>query len=233
MVPKHIAIIMDGNRRWSREQGLPPYTGHDKVANQILEPLIDYAIEKGMLYMTFWAFSTENWNREQKEVTTIMRIFRHVIKNRWTKLQEKGVQIKVIGDLHRFPKDIQSSLNDVTRKTITNAKITVIFALGYGGRDEMTRAINKAISYQTSAIRQSDSWKLTAESFSQFLDTAGIPDPEIIVRPGREKRLSGFLLWQSEYAELFFKDWYMPEFTPKRLDEILEEYEVRQRRFGK
>jgi undecaprenyl diphosphate synthase len=232
-IPKHIAVIMDGNRRWARERGLSILDGHKKVADEMLEPLIEHAAKIGVAYMTFWAFSTENWNREQREVQGIMQLFRRVIQKRWQRLHEKGVRICVIGNIEKFPADIQESLRKVVEQTKNNKKITTVFALNYGGRDEIVRAIKKVISYQQSAVRNSEDRRLTTESFSHYLDTAGIPDPELIIRPGGEQRLSGFLLWQSEYSELMFPDWYMPDFTPSRLDELIGEYVLRQRRFGK
>jgi len=224
---KHVAIIMDGNRRWARARGLPILEGHRKVADEILEPLIEHAAKIGISYMTFWAFSTENWGREAKEVQGIMQLFRRVIQKRWQRLHEKGVRIRVIGDIRKFPRDIAESLEKVIEQTKNNKKITTVFALNYGGRDEIIRAI-KTWHKDTKNDEQ-----LTMNQFTNHLDTAGIPDPELIIRTGGEQRLSGFLLWQSEYSELMFPDWYMPEFEPKRLDELLKEYEKRQRRFGK
>ena len=226
MIPQHIAIIMDGNRRWARERGLPVIEGHRRVTDKILEPLIEYAAKRGVKFMTFWAWSTENWERDKREVASMMRIFRHVIKKRWQRLHEKGVRIRVIGDISKFPVDIQKSLNDVVEQTKNNTVITAVFALNYGGRDEILRAIN--------TFRESKpTWKVTEYNFSKLLDTGGIPDPEMIVRTGGEQRLSGFLLWQSEYSELFFPSWYMPEFTPEKLDEVIAEFQRRKRRFGK
>jgi len=222
-IPKHIAVIMDGNRRWAKERNLPILEGHRKVADDILEPLIEYGAEKGVQYMTFWAFSTENWKRSEKEVNGMMTIFRQVIRKRWQKLHEKGVRIQVIGDISKFPHDIHEALIKVIAQTKENKKITVIFALNYGGRDEILRAVKT--SENTSTIDEN--------AFSMLLDTKGIPDPEIIVRTGGEQRLSGFLLWQSQYSELYFPSWYMPEFTKEKLDEVLSEYGKRNRRFGK
>jgi len=221
-IPIHIAIIMDGNRRWARARGLPILEGHRRVADKILEPLIEHAAKRGVRYMTFWAFSTENWQRSAQEVRGIMAIFRHVIKKRWARLHEKGVRVRVIGDLSKFPADIKKALEDVIEQTKDNTTITAIFALNYGGRDEIIRAIKKV---------SPDA--LTPDTFSQLLDTSGIPDPELIIRTGGEQRLSGFLLWQSEYSELYFPSWYMPEFTPERLDEAVEEFQKRKRRFGR
>ena len=221
-VPQHIAVIMDGSRRWAREHGLPILEGHRRVADKVLEPLIEYAAKRGVKYMTFWAFSTENWQRSAQEVRGIMAIFRHVIRKRWARLHEKGVRVRVIGDLSKFPVDIKKALDDVVSQTKNNTAITAVFALNYGGRDEIVRAINRAVSRQ-----------LSAESFSQLLDTKDIPDPELIIRTGGEQRLSGFLLWQSEYSELYFPTWYMPDFTPERLDEAIDEFSKRKRRLGK
>jgi undecaprenyl diphosphate synthase len=218
MIPNHIAIIMDGNRRWARAHGLPALSGHQKVADEVLEPLVEHAAKRGVKYITFWAFSTENWQRDKKEVEGIMRIFRHVIHKRWKRLHEKGVRIRVIGDISRFAPDIRRSLEKVVEQTKDNKKITAIFALNYGGRDEIRRAVEKA--------------RKNHVDFTTHLDTVGIPDPDLIIRTGGEQRLSGFLLWQSEYSELYFPRFYMPEFTPERLDEAIEEYSTRQRRFG-
>lgn len=238
-IPNHIAIIMDGNRRWARERGLPVLAGHKKVADDILEPLIEYADKLGIKYITFWAFSTENWQRERAEVSGIMQIFRHIIKKRWARLHEKGVRIKVIGDISKFPQDISKSLVDVVDQTKNNPKITAVFALNYGGRDELLRAIHNLLIYKSTNLpagkagKQNENKRITEEEFAKYLDTFGIPDPELIVRTGGEERLSGFLLWQSEYSELYFPKWYMPEFTSEKLDEVIAEYACRQRRFGK
>ena len=221
-VPQHIAIIMDGNRRWAKERGLPALAGHRKVANDILEPLVEHAADCGIKFITFWAFSTENWQRSKSEVSGIMRIFRHLMKRQFQRLHEKGVRIRAIGDISRFAPDIRKALEDGIEKTKDNKKITAVFALNYGGRDEILRAIKRLGAQE-----------VTEENFSQNLDTAGIPDPELIIRPGGEQRLSGFLLWQSEYSELYFQSWYMPQFTPEKLDEAIAEYNRRQRRFGK
>lgn len=229
-VPQHIAVIMDGDRRWAKARGLPVLEGHRRVADKMLEPLIEHAAKRGVKFMTFWAWSTENWERDKKEVGGMMRLFRHVIKRRWQRLHEKGVRIRVIGDLSKFPVDIKKALDDVVEQTKNNKTITAIFALNYGGRDEIIRAINR---WRESLKFKVESLKLTAQDFAQLLDTSGIPDPELIIRTGGEKRLSGFLLWQSEYSEFYFPSWYMPEFTVGRLDEAIVEFQNRKRRLGK
>lgn len=207
---------MDGNRRWAKEHGHNVLAGHQKVADEILEPLVEHAASLGVSYMTFWAFSTENWNRDAKEVEGIMRIFRHVIKNRWARLHDKGVRVRVIGDISKFSEDLQVALRSVMEQTKDNKKITAVFALNYGGRDEIKRAVKKG-----------------GEGFEKYLDTQGIPDPDLIIRTSGEQRLSGFLPWQSVYSELYFPQWHMPEFTLEKLDEAIKEYGSRKRRFGK
>ncbi len=218
---------MDGNRRWAKTHGLSPLAGHKKVADDILEPLIEYATKRGIKYMTFWAWSTENWKRDKKEVEGIMRIFRYIIKDRWYRLHKKGVQIKVIGDTSKFSNHIKDALDKVVEQTKNNTAITAIFALNYGGRDEIIRAINKLLNVRGNCNN------LTMEQFNNCLDTSGIPDPEMIVRTGGEQRLSGFLPWQSVYSEIYFPQWFMPEFTPEKLDDVIAQFTSRQRRFGK
>jgi len=229
-IPTHIAIIMDGNRRWARAHGLPELMGHKRVSDEILEPLIEHGAKSGVKYMTFWAWSTENWKRKPEEVKGIMNIFRHVVKNNWKRLADKGVRIRTIGDLSKFPEDIQQSLENVVAETKNNTKITTIFALNYGGRDEIIRAMQK---YQEEKFQsKTRNTQLGTRNFEKYLDTSSIPDPDLIIRTGGEQRLSGFLLWQSEYSELYFPDFYMPDFTQARFDEAIVEYQKRKRRFG-
>ena len=250
-VPQHIGVIMDGNRRWAKAHGLSILAGHRKVVDDVLEPLIEHAAMRGVKYLTFWAWSTENWKRDRREVQGIMRLFKKNLRKRGNRLQEKGIRVRIIGDIATFDPELQKLLCELVEKTKHNTVITVVFALNYGGRDEIIRAMNKAISYQLlaslehrrsgSAIRQgiredkdivAEDWRLTTDDFVNLLDTSGIPDPDLIVRTGGEERLSGFLLWQSEYSEFYFPKWFMPEFTPERLDESMEEYAKRKRRYG-
>jgi undecaprenyl diphosphate synthase len=207
-VPAHIAIIMDGNRR---------------VANEVLEKLVEHAAARGVSYLTIWAFSTENWNRAQDEVKGIMTILKKSIGYFGKRMHKKGVRLLVIGELSRFDIQLQHAITSVIEMTKHNNKITVIIALNYGGRDEIIRAI-KQISHPP---------EISEKTFSELLDTRGIPDPDLLIRTGGEQRLSGFLPWQSVYSELYFPPWYMPDFTPERLDEAIEEFARRQRRFGK
>lgn len=223
MTPTHIAIIMDGNRRWAREHKLPVLEGHRRVANHVLEKLVEHAAKLGVPYITFWAFSTENWGRAESEVKGIMGILAQSIKPFGKRMTEKGVRLLVIGDLTRIDPTLRKGIADVVEKTKSNTQITVTIALNYGGRDEMVRAMRKIAQPRI----------VTEESFSSLLDTAGTPDPDFIIRTGGEQRLSGFLLWQSEYSELYFPEFLMPDFTPEKLDEAINEFAERKRRFGK
>ena len=229
-VSQHIAIIMDGNRRWATEHGLPELEGHRRAAGPVLEKLIEHAAKRGIKYLTLWAFSTENWKRDMSEVKGLMNIFRWGLKTYGMKMHKKGIRIQVIGDLSIFEKDLREGIEKFVTLTKNNKTITVIFALNYGGRDEIVRAVNKILNnkktvhYPLSTIHS---------EFSTYLDTTGIPDPELIIRTGGEVRTSGFLPWQSQYSEWIFPTWYMPDFTPERLDEMLEEFQKRKSRVGK
>ncbi|MCX6793840.1 MAG: polyprenyl diphosphate synthase [Candidatus Gottesmanbacteria bacterium] len=222
-VPTHIAVIMDGNRRWARAHKLPILEGHRRVANVVLEKLVEHAAQRGIKYITLWAFSTENWNRAADEVRGVMLILKQGLKPFGKRMMEKGVRLLMIGDLTKLDIGLQKGIVEVVQKTKENNRITLVIALNYGGRDELVRAMRKI----------SDPKAMTEEIFSQLLDTKGIPDPDLLIRTGGEQRLSGFLPWQSTYSELYFPSWYMPDFTPDRLDESIEEFARRQRRFGK
>jgi len=210
-IPKHIALIMDGNRRWARKKGLSVLEGH-KAGEDRIEPIIDCALEWGIPYLTFWAFSTENWRRSQKEVTFLLNLYRKDLSKRVDNFHKKNVKINIIGNLSMFPEDIQEKTRQWVDKTKDNKKITVNIALSYGGRDEIIRAINKL-------PEQIDN--LTIEQFSNYLDTANQPDPDLLIRTGGEKRLSGFLLWQLEYTELYFTDTLWPDFTVEEFKKAL------------
>lgn len=224
-LPTHIAIIMDGNRRWARKNRLPLLFGHKKGARETIEPIVDRCLDLGIKYVTFWAFSTENWERDKTEVEGLLSLFRNVLKESIDIMNKKGVRVKTIGDLSKFPIDIQRNLNEDIKKTKDNNKLTMTLALNYGGRDEIIRAIKKIPQEKISTI--------TKDYFSNFLDTKNLPDPDLLIRTGGESRLSGFLLWQIEYTEIYFTDLLWPDFTPRDLDVAIEEYQKRQRRFGK
>lgn len=220
---QHIAIIMDGNRRWAKAHGLPAVMGHKKVVEERVEELIEHAGKLHIPYITFWAFSTENWDRTEDEVLGIMNLFRWAFTHKAKSLVEKGARLRVIGDMSRFDPDIRQGIEIWMEKSKSNTAITVTFALNYGGRDEIIRAINKLPKDQP----------VTQEEFEKQLDTAGMPDPDLIIRTSGEQRLSGFLPWQSVYSEFYFTDILMPDFDTHAFDAALAEYATRQRRHGK
>lgn len=231
-IPYHIAFIMDGNRRWARERKLPLLIGHRKGAERI-EPLVAHAAKKGIKFVTFWAFSSENWKRGEKEVGFLMRVFRDFIKSSVVKrMMEKGVRVNVIGDFESFPEDIVNDVKEIIEKSKDNKTITATFALNYGGRAEMLRAINRITNYEL-RITDKKMTDFNEKVFSSFLYTFDLPDPDMIVRTGGEQRLSGFMPWQSVYSELYFVDTFWPDFDEIEFDKAFEEFERRERRFGK
>ena len=225
-LPKHVALIMDGNRRWARQNSLPLFEGH-RLGEQAIEPIIDRSLELKIPYLTFWAFSTENWLRQKKEVNFLLNLYRHNLEESVDNFHRKNVRLNIIGNLNKFPEDIIVKTKNWMVKTKNNDGITVNIALGYGGRDEIIRAVNKWKSDTKSKEN------LTKETFADYLDTAHQPDPDLLVRTGGEKRLSGFLLWQLEYTELYFTDCLWPDFTPNEFDKALNFYADRHRRFGR
>lgn len=222
---------MDGNRRWAKQNKLKALQGHSYVVDHCIEPLVDRCIELGIPYLTLWAFSSENWHRDKEEVAGLMQIFRRAFSKKVEDLHKKGVKLGIIGDIDAFPKDIADNAKDWVRISEKNSKITVHFALNYGGRPELLKAIQQI----TDGLRHGGAGRLqiTAENIEKNLYTAGMPDPDLLIRPGGEQRLSGFMPWQTVYTELYFTDVLMPDFGPKELDSAIEEYQSRQRRFGK
>ena len=227
-LPKHVAIIPDGNRRWAKKKGRPAFEGHRFAAQTALPNLVNELMRLGIKYFTFWALSTENLaGRSKKELSHLFNLIRISLKSKYKEFKEKKIRLKVIGDLIKLPEDLQKEAYKITKETMKNEKMTIVLGLNYGGRNEIIRAIKK-IQNQKSKIQI-----LTKENFGNYLDTAGIPDPDLIIRTGGEKRLSGFMLWQSEYSEFYFSDLYFPDFTAKELEKSINNYSERQRRFGK
>jgi undecaprenyl diphosphate synthase len=235
-LPVHIAIIVDGNRRWAKKHGLPIVAGHRKATEETIEKLIFHAMKLGVKYLTFWAFSTENWKRGQRFSSMLFGILENKMNKGVEKYNQAGIRLRIIGDLSKLPPRLVTKLQQWEKDSQTNHKITVIIALNYGGRDEILRAVNKFTSYKQESRfdpGSKDSTILDRERLEQYLDTAGIPDPDLIIRTGGEQRLSGFLMWQSQYAELYFTKVFFPDFTPLELDKAIEDFQQRQRRFGK
>jgi undecaprenyl diphosphate synthase len=220
----HVAFIMDGNRRWAKGRRLPLLAGHTK-GYQAIEPLIAHAHKKGIKYLTFWAFSTENWNRDKKEVEILLQIFRRLFQGELMKrLDKNGVKINVLGEIDAFPKDLSEKIKELVETTKNNTAITVNIGLNYGGRAEILRAVNNLLKTKKNNVDE--------EMFGSYLYTKDQPDPDLIIRTSGEERLSGFLPWQSVYSELYFPQIFWPDFNEKEFEKALEEFEKRKRRFG-
>lgn len=224
----HLALIPDGNRRWAKKRGLSSSFGHQYAAEKTLPKLIDKLIELKIKYFTFWALSTENLKkRSKKELDFLFFLMRRFLKEKKEELVKKNIKFKTIGDITKLPGDLQNQIKILEKETKNNDGLVLILAINYGGRDEIIRAIKK-IKEQKFNVDN-----LNKENFGKFLDTLEIPDPDFIIRTGGEKRLSGFMLWQSEYSELYFTDTFFPDFSPSHLEKAIKEFNNRQRRFGK
>ena len=227
--PAHVAIIMDGNRRWARQHDLKEIEGHKKGVDRIKE-LVKYATKIGVKSITFWAFSTENWTRDRSFLKDIFWLFRHVLNDRkdfFDDLVKSGGQIHILGNISKFPKDIVEKVNNYLSLPGPRKKvIDVNFALNYGGRDELIRTVKKILDEGYT------SKNVSVDLINRYLDTVGQPDVDLMIRTGGEIRTSGFLLWQLNYAELYFSKTYFPDFGKEEFEKALEDYSLRNRRFG-
>lgn len=220
--PEHIAVIMDGNGRWAKQQGLKRTAGHEKGA-QIAREITTHCSKIGVKYLTLYAFSTENWQRPKLEVEFLMRLLDKWLKNELVNYQNNNIKFKAIGDIEGFPKTLQKRIRDTEDKTSHCTGLTQVIALNYGSKDEILRAIKKLNEKEL---------EVNEENFESCLDTAGIPDVDIMIRTSGEVRLSNYLLWQNAYAELFFTQTFWPDFTSLELDDIISDFINRERRFG-
>lgn len=228
-LPAHVAIIMDGNGRWAKSHNHPRNFGHQKGA-KTLEQVSIYANKIGIAYMTVYAFSTENWSRPENEVNALMDLLRKYLKSHIKNSHKNNLKIKIIGDRNALSTDIQILIKQL--EDITNDKDGMILniALNYGGRDEIIRGIKKLVDDINN--KEIITPEITQEIFAGYLDTATIPDPDLVIRTSGEERLSNFLTWQSAYSEFYFTDCLWPDFTEKEFDKALDIYKDRQRRFG-
>lgn len=217
-----VGIIMDGNRRWAKARGLPKLDGH-RAGTETVKNIVRSAPARGIKHLAIYAFSTENWGRAPEEVSYLMDLFLESIRKEMTELGKEGVCVRFAGQRERFSADLQKAIDDVEKETKKNNAITLWVCLSYGGRAEIIAAANAA----------AENGEITEETLAQNLWTAEMPEPDIIIRTGGEKRLSGFLTWQSVYSELFFTDTLWPDFTGKEFDAILAEFALRERRNGK
>ena len=227
--PKHIAIIMDGNGRWAKNRGLPRTAGHAAGAESFRK-IANYCRTLGVKYLTVYAFSTENWKRSQEEVSGIMKLLGAYLKEALRDMEKNHVRFCFFGDLSRLSPDLQKLCLDAQERSSQYHEVQVNFCLNYGGRDEIIRAIR---SYAMDAVAgKVDPQVLTEDMFSSYLDSAGVPDPELVIRPSGELRTSNFLPWQTVYSEFVFMNVLWPDFGPEDLDRAIDEYHRRNRRFG-
>ena len=226
--PRHIAIIMDGNGRWAKQRGLPRTAGHAAGA-EAFRRIANYCRTLGVEYLTVYAFSTENWKRSAEEVAGIMKLLRRYLEEALRDMEKNRVRFCFFGDLTKLSPELQA-LCDRAQKQSEDYDVQVNFCLNYGGRDEIVQAARRFAQDVADGIHQPG--ELTEEAFSSYLYSAEVPDPELIIRPSGEKRTSNFLLWQSAYSEYVFMNVLWPDFSPADLDEAIEEYHRRNRRFG-
>lgn len=226
-IPQHVAIIMDGNRRWAAKKGLGVSEGHEAGARN-LEKIVRRSEELGIRYLTVYTLSTENWRkRTAKEVQGIFNLLLKIIKEKREEYEKEGVKMFVLGNFQAFPRKVARAISEMLKVVLKHERIKLNLALNYGGRDEIVRAIQEIIREGVPADQVNE------ELVSKHLYTNGQPDPDLIIRTGGEVRLSNFLLWQMSYSELYFTDILWPDFGPKELDKAILEYQRRQRRFGK
>ena len=228
-MPKHIAIIMDGNRRWARKRGLDPKLGH-KAGAKTLEKIVRYANKIGLAYITVYAFSTENWKRTEDEVGALMLLLQNYLDEYSRRADTENIKVKVLGDISALPEGMQKSIKNCMERTKENTGVTFNIALNYGGRDEILKAVKKiAQDVKEDKIKINE---ITEEIISNSLYTAGQPDPDLLLRTSGELRTSNFLPWQIVYSEFVFTDKNWPDFEEKDLDEAIEIYQRRNRKFG-
>ena len=228
-LPAHVAIILDGNGRWAAEHGKKRSQGHLAGARQV-EVIGDALIEREIRYFTVYAFSTENWNRPAEEVSYLMGLLKqYLIRNKKDALR-RGIRIRVLGDRSRLPQDLQELVAEVEAATAHLETMTMQFAISYGGRDEIVRAARKLAQQVKQGELEPE--QIDEARFAACLDTAGVPDPDLMIRTSGEQRISNFLLWQLAYGEFYFSPKYWPDFTPEDLDEALKNFASRDRRFG-
>nr|WP_288937327.1 isoprenyl transferase [uncultured Blautia sp.] len=227
-VPNHIAIILDGNGRWAKKRGMPRSYGHVKGCEN-LEDICEVVKELGVKYLTVYAFSTENWKRSKEEVDGLMKLFRNYLKKCIKISQKNNMRVKVIGDVSAFDPDIQESIAKLENFSKDFTELHFQIALNYGSRDEITRAVNRMLEDQKAGKLETP---VEEETISNYLDTAGIPDPDLMIRTSGELRLSNYLLWQLAYTEFYFTDVPWPDFKRDELVKAIEKYNERDRRYG-
>ncbi len=228
-VPQHVAIILDGNGRWAKSKGMPRNYGHAQGSKNV-ERICEEAWRLGIKYLTVYAFSTENWNRPQDEVDALMNLLRRYMKTCLTTASKNDMKVRVIGDITRLDEDIRSRILELEEATKNNGGLNFQIAINYGSRDELVRGIRRLA--QDCVDNKQDPAEITEAVIERYLDTHGIPDPDLLIRTSGEQRLSNFLLWQLAYTEFYFTDVHWPAFMKEELIKAIEQYNKRDRRFG-
>ncbi len=228
-IPRHVAIIMDGNGRWARKRFMPRTAGHKKGVD-VVRRVIEACSRRGVEVLTLFAFSSENWKRPSEEVSTLMELFMAALRRETQRLKKNGIQLRIIGDRKPFPSKLRERMDEAERETATGDKMILQVAANYGGRADMLNAVRRISARVASG--ELDAGTLTEADVDQALWTAGIPDPDLFIRTGGETRISNFLLWQLAYTELYFTDKLWPEFDADELQKAFDSFAARERRFG-
>ncbi len=229
VIPKHVALILDGNGRWAKRRGLPRTMGH-KEGCVTVEKTVETAARMGIEYLTVYGFSTENWKRSTEEVGALMQLFRYYMVRLLKIASANNVRVKMIGDRRRFDRDIIDGINRLEQETRDNTGMTFVIAVNYGSRDEIVRGVRRLARDCRDKVLDVES--ITEETFASYLDTAGMPDPDLLIRTSGELRLSNYLLWQLAYTEIFVTDCLWPDFNQEELEKAILAYNKRERRFG-
>lgn len=225
-VPRHIAIIMDGNGRWATKRFMPRFAGHAKGVETV-RAVVEACALRGVKYLTLFAFSSENWRRPAEEVSVLMRLFMTALEREVSKMHVNGIRLKVVGDLSRFDLKLQQMIAEAERKTADNQKLTVTVCANYGGRWDIMQAVGKMVADYPGMAN------FTEEQLAPYLSMAYAPEPDLFIRTGGEQRISNYLLWQLAYTELYFTETYWPDFDANALDKAILSYSNRERRFGR
>lgn len=229
-IPRHVAIIMDGNGRWAKQQGKPRLYGHG-VGVTSVQKIVECAVDWGVEVLTLYAFSTENWKRPSDEVGGLMGLLKNYLLKELSKMLKNSIRLTCIGDIAKLPKDVREVLEATIRETAGNKKLTLNLALSYGGRAELVRAIRSISNDVRRGVLESSA--IDEQLIDSYLYTADLPDPDLLIRTGGEARLSNFLLWQASYAEIYFTDTMWPDFREQAFATAIKEFQSRERRFGK
>jgi undecaprenyl diphosphate synthase len=229
-IPRHIAIIMDGNGRWASERGLPRVKGHYQGVSAVRE-IVTHAAELGVEFLTLYTFSTENWSRPDREVNALMKLLIRTLKQELQTFMKNGIRLQSIGEISRLPPAARKELSDAVEESRGNTGMTLVLALSYSGRREIVLAARKMASDVAAGKLQPD--QINSDTVARALDTSEMPDPDLLIRTGGDLRISNYLLWQLAYSELYFTDTYWPDFSRSDLDDALIDFQSRERRFGR